>query len=182
MTETTIPAPVRHAPLWQIRLRLAWKSFLGNWALFRENPIGLVGIGLIVFFGLMAALHPILMKTVWDTRVYDPIIGYDTTIIVHPSPPRWLANPNNPLQEWSLRHLLGTDPLGRDVLSQLMYSTQSEFALGIMAAVVTVFIATTTGRGLRLLRRRDRHAVHAPGRPDDDAALHRHPDRLQHVV
>jgi peptide/nickel transport system permease protein len=42
-------------------------------------------------------------------------------------------------------HWLGTDPLGRDVLSQLLYSTRSAFFLGLVAALVTVFIATTVG-------------------------------------
>lgn len=39
----------------------------------------------------------------------------------------------------------GHRPVGRDVLSQLMYSTQSEFILGLLAAVVTVTIATSVG-------------------------------------
>lgn len=120
------------APLWRVRLSLAWKSFRNSWALFTENPIGLVGLGIIVFFGLFAAAHPILMRTVWERRVYDPVIGLDLEIPFHPSPP-------------SARHLLGTDPLGRDVLSQLMYSTRFEFALGIIAAVITVAIATSVG-------------------------------------
>jgi peptide/nickel transport system permease protein len=113
--------------------------------MFKENPIGLIGLAVILFFGLMAILHPILMATVWEQRVYDPIIGYDFEILAHPSPPSWLPQPDNPMHTPSLRHVLGTDPLGRDVLSQLMYSTQSEFALGIMAALVTVLIATTAG-------------------------------------
>ncbi len=147
MSEIVMPSgqPVVVPPLWQIRLRLALKSLRANWALFRENPIGVVGVVIILFFGLMALVHPILMKTVWEKRVYDPIIGYDATIIVHPSPPTWLSQPDNPLHTPSMRHILGTDPLGRDVLSQLMYSTQSEFGLGIMAALVTVIIATTVG-------------------------------------
>jgi peptide/nickel transport system permease protein len=64
--------------------------------------------------------------------VYNPIQGFDLQIPFHPSPP-------------SSRHLLGTDPLGRDVLSQLLYSTRWEFALGVLAAVVTVLVATTIG-------------------------------------
>ncbi len=132
--------------LWKIRLRLTWKSLKNSWALFRENPVGLIGLTIIIMFGLMALLHPILMSTVWPERIYDPIIGYDYEIIIHPSPPTWLPNPNpTPVQHSPFRHILGTDPLGRDVLSQLMYSTRSEFALGIMAAIVTVTIATTVG-------------------------------------
>lgn len=132
-------------PLWRVRLRLAWRSLQSSWGLFRENPIGLVGLGVIVIFGLMAVAHPILMRTVWEPGVYDPIIGYDYEVFSHPSPPSWMPQPDNPLHKPSLRHILGTDPLGRDIFSQLMYSTQSEFGLGIMAALVTVIIATTIG-------------------------------------
>ena len=121
-----------HVPLWRVRLRLLVKSLRTGWALFAENPIGLIGLGVIIFFGLLAAAHPILMNTVWEPRVYDPLMGYDMETAFHPSDP-------------SARHLLGTDPLGRDVLSQLMYSTRYEFALGIFSAVVTVVIATTIG-------------------------------------
>ena len=149
MSATGVPLSVTQLPMWRIRLGLTWKSFLSSWRLFKENPVGLVGIGLILFFGFLAMLHPILMATVWPRSVYDPVIGYDKDIIVHPSPPTWVSNASTeiisirPLPPFS--HILGTDPLGRDVLSQLMYSTQSEFALGIMAALVTVLIATMVG-------------------------------------
>ena len=100
--------------------------------MFAENPIGLLGLGAILFFGLFALAHPILMNTVWHPAIYDPVSGFDLEIAYHPSVP-------------SAKHLLGTDPLGRDVLSQLMYSTRWEFILGILAATVTVLIATTIG-------------------------------------
>jgi len=121
-----------YVPLWRVRLSLARKSLRANWALFAENPVGLVGLGVIIFFGLLAAAHPILMATVWPQNVYDPVTGIDLEAGFHPAGP-------------SPRHLLGTDPFGRDVLSQLMYSTRFEFALGILSAVITVLIATTIG-------------------------------------
>jgi peptide/nickel transport system permease protein len=83
-------------------------------------------------FALMAVAYPILMGTVWDANTYDPIVGYDYSQVEQPAPP-------------SAAHPLGTDPLGRDVLSQLLYSTASEFALGVVAALVTIIIATTVG-------------------------------------
>jgi peptide/nickel transport system permease protein len=125
-------AEVLQIPLWRIRLNLFLKSLRSSWALFAENPIGLLGLGVIIFFGLFALAHPILMNTVWDPVVYHPVSGFDMEIAFHPSPP-------------SARHLLGNDPLGRDVLSQLMYSTRFEFALGLIAATVTMTIATTIG-------------------------------------
>lgn len=119
-------------PLWRVRLRLYWKGLKENWALFAKNPIGLIGLGIILFFGLMALAHPILINTVWEPSVYDPVNGFDMNIALHPAPP-------------SARHLLGTDPTGRDVLSQLMFSARFEFALGVIASLTTVFIATTIG-------------------------------------
>ncbi|NIV31759.1 MAG: ABC transporter permease, partial [Anaerolineae bacterium] len=99
---------------------------------FAENKIGVVGLGIIAMFALMAVAYPILMGTVWDANTYDPIVGYDYNQVEQPAPP-------------SAAHPLGTDPLGRDVLSQLLYSTASEFALGVVAALVTIIIATTVG-------------------------------------
>jgi peptide/nickel transport system permease protein len=115
-----------------VRLLLLWRSLASNARMFAENPIGLVGLAIILLFAILAALHPILMENVWDRNTYDPVIGFDASIAGHPAPP-------------SAAHLLGTDPLGRDVLSQLMWSTRSEFALGVVAALVTVLIATTIG-------------------------------------
>jgi peptide/nickel transport system permease protein len=126
-----LPAEQQPA-LWRVRLNLLFKNLKNSWSIFAENPVGLFGLGLLIFFALLALAHPILMNTVWPRRIYDPIIGYDATIVAHPAAP-------------SARHLLGTDPLGRDVLSQLMYSTSSEFALGVIAALVTVTIGTTIG-------------------------------------
>ena len=118
--------------LFLARMRLALRSFKDGWAIFMESRIGLVSLTIIVIFALMAVSHPILMATVWDADIYGPVTGYAFDQVEQPAPPSW-------------KHLLGTDPLGRDVLSQLLSSTRSEFVLGITAALVTVIIATTVG-------------------------------------
>ena len=64
-------------PMWQIRLRLLRRSFSTTWGLFRENRMGMIGLGLIILFAAMAIAHPILMATVWDPAIYDPVTGYD---------------------------------------------------------------------------------------------------------
>jgi len=130
--QATSVQPNIKIPLWRVRLRLAWKSFKANWKLFVHNPIGVIGLVIILIFALMALSHPILMKYVWEPRVYDPVIGYDMEIFVHPSPP-------------SAQHLLGTDPLGRDIFSQLLYGTRFSFILGISSALISVIINTTIG-------------------------------------
>lgn len=118
--------------LWRLRLELAVRRLKESGRLFAKSRIGLVGVVIIVFFALLASAHPILMATIWEHRTYDPVVGFDGLVLSHPAPP-------------SFGHVLGTDPLGRDVLSMLMFSTQSEFLLGILAAVVTVIIATAVG-------------------------------------
>ena len=118
--------------LWKMRLGLAARGLKQSWSLFLGTRIGLLGLAIILFYLLLAAAHPILMHTVWDERTYDPIIGYAFDEPAQPAPP-------------SLRHPLGTDPLGRDILSQLMFSTRSEFLLGLLAALMTVCIGTMVG-------------------------------------
>ena len=121
------PSGIRRA-----KMRLALRGFRESWTIFVESRIGVIGLTVIVVFALMAVSHPILMATIWDDTTYDPVTGYAFDQIEQPAPPSWA-------------HPLGTDPLGRDVLSQLLSSTSSEFILGIVAALVTVTIATTVG-------------------------------------
>ena len=64
-------------PLWRIRWRLFRRSLATTWGLFRENKMGMFGLALIGLFALMAIIHPILMATVWEPAIYDPVNGYD---------------------------------------------------------------------------------------------------------
>ena len=123
---------VESPSLWRVRLGLATRSLRENWTLFLGTRIGMVGLAIILAYALLAAAHPVLMITVWEERIYDPVIGYAFDETRQPAPP-------------SLRHPLGTDPLGRDILSQLMFSARSEFMLGLLAAIVTVTIGTIVG-------------------------------------
>ncbi len=132
-------------PLWRVRLRLLRRSFSANWVIFKESRIGVVGLVIIIFFGLLAIAHPILMATIWNRDVYDPQIGYAPPQIIHKTLPDGTVQTiaiNNP-QPPSWSHWLGTTLHGQDVFSQLSYSARSEFFLGIMAAFITVFIGTT---------------------------------------
>lgn len=146
MTDLSQPAERAVYPsLWRARLGLWFKGLGQNWSIFAASKIGVVGLVIIVFFALMVIAYPLLRQTLWDERgfhptygaafeVYDPVRGYDLA-------PEGEAHPLSP----SLRHPLGTDLLGRDVLSQLMFSARDEFVLGLTAALVTAAIATLVG-------------------------------------
>ncbi len=166
---TSGEGPVVPDPMWKIRLQLFWKAFKRNWKLFTVNKIGVLGLGIIIAFALMAIAHPILMSRVWDPAIYDPVKGYDApttefTVVEEVVDPlsemdvntaRLMSNPFVKVGETvsipqqpappSDAHWLGTDPLGRDILSQLMYSARAAFLMGAIAAFVTVLIATTVG-------------------------------------
>jgi len=161
-------------PMWKIRWRLFKRSVGSTWGMFRENRMGLFGLALIILFAVMAVIHPILMSTIWDPRVYDPINGYDAVVTEYTVVEGEVTDPTSQiaLTEAKLRlnptikagdvvsvptqpapptidgeypHLLGTDARGRDILSQLLYSTRAAFFLGAVAAITTVLIATTVG-------------------------------------
>jgi peptide/nickel transport system permease protein len=118
----------------RLRLRTAmmWGQFKRSWSIFRGNNLAIIGLILIVIFGIMAISHPILLKTVWPSGTYDPVTGFDMTVFPHPAPP-------------STKHLLGTDPLGRDVLSMVLAATTPTFVLGLTAALCTAIVGTTIG-------------------------------------
>lgn len=121
-----------------IRSKLLWRAFKENWSIFSKSKIGMIGLYIVVIFAVAGFIvYPILANTAWKTTSlnamvsYNPITGYDF-LQNNPAPPSWA-------------HLLGTDPLGRDVLAQLLYSTPREFMLGIVAALITVIIGTLIG-------------------------------------
>lgn len=161
--------PVIQEPLWRIRLRLFRKSFRRNWGLFSANKIGVIGLVIIAVFALGGVLHPVLMATVWDPSIYNPVAGYDApvreyVIVEQVQDPetemdlataRLMTNPfievgdTVPIPQQpaapSGSHWLGTDPLGRDIFSQLIYSIRAAFAMGAIASLTAVVIATTVG-------------------------------------
>ena len=155
-------------------MSLLRRSVRGNWTIFRRNKMGITGLAIIGFWALMALLPSLFFATgFWNRAVYDPVTGLEpdpltrTVVMVErvtdpkieidrrsvmldrriPSDLQLGDTFEMPLQPAPPdgRHWLGTDPLGRDILSQLMHGARSSFFLGILAAVVTVAIGTLVG-------------------------------------
>nr|MBC8508901.1 ABC transporter permease subunit [Chloroflexota bacterium] len=124
--------PANRFGFWQqikIRSIISWRRTKMNWRIFAQSPLAIMGLILIVLFSLMAIAHPILMKTVWPRGIYDPATGFDLMVFPNPSPP-------------IPGHILGTDSLGRDVLSMILAATTPTFTVGITAALSTAFVGT----------------------------------------
>ena len=99
-----------------------------NWRVFRENLLGKLGLILLSIFALMAlsSFIPPLIDP-----MYHPMSGVDPQVSHSVGP--------------SLRHWLGTDFIGRDILSQLLAGARIAFMVGISAAFMSIFLGTIIG-------------------------------------
>ena len=70
--------------------------------------------------------------------VIAPYGPNDVNIMLRMKPPAWMDG-------GSSAHLLGTDEVGRDVLSRLIYGCQISLIVGLMSVVVSLIIGTTLG-------------------------------------
>lgn len=89
--------------------------------LIKRSPKLLVGICILTFYVLFAALGQVLYP-------------------VDPRKPYF-----NRLEPPSLEHPLGTDILGRDLLAQLIHGTGYSLKIGIMAALISLAIGIVVG-------------------------------------
>lgn len=128
--------PAEYVSIWWRRVRrraqTSWKRTGETWRIFAENRLAVFGLVLIGLYALMAIAPPILMSTTWSESVYDPAVGFDPMIFPHPAPP-------------SVEHLLGTDVLGRDVLSMLLAATPDTFVVALTAAAMAAAVGTVVG-------------------------------------
>ena len=104
------------------------ERFKENWRVFRENFLGKLGLILLSIFALMAicSFIPPLINP-----MYHPMSGVDPHVSHSVGP--------------SLRHWLGTDFIGRDILSQLLAGARIAFMVGISAAFMSIFLGTLIG-------------------------------------
>jgi ABC-type dipeptide/oligopeptide/nickel transport system permease subunit len=94
----------------------------------RGGPRLWVGVGLVGFFVLIALLAPLLAP-------HDPI---EQDLLSTQMPPAWM-------QGGEVTFPLGTDSLGRCVLSRLMYAAQTAIAVALIAASLAAIIGIAFG-------------------------------------
>lgn len=96
---------------------------------FGARPVAGAGAVIVLLFSACALLAPLIAP-------HDPLHG---TLAQRLLPPVWMGG--------SAAYPLGTDSLGRDLLSRLIWGTRMSFGLGL----VSVAFAATTGTVLGLL-------------------------------
>ena len=101
---------------------------LSFWRSFRENRGAVIGLWVLTFIIVMALFAPILAP-------HDPLEQYrDFTKL----PPVWTEN-----GQWQFA--LGTDAVGRDVLSRLMYGARISLFIGVTVMSVSMLFGIALG-------------------------------------
>jgi peptide/nickel transport system permease protein len=92
------------------------------WQRLRRNKLAILGTGVIIGLVLTAALAPLIVPYSPDTQ-----------------------NLSNTLAGPSLRHWFGTDLLGRDYFSRVVYGSRVSVTIGVVATLISVSIGLTLG-------------------------------------
>ena len=88
----------------------------------RQNPLAAVSAIVILIFILMAIFAPLIAP--YGETEQDLL---------------------NRLQDPSLTHLLGTDELGRDLFSRMLYGSRLSIAIGILPSLISLIIGVIAG-------------------------------------
>ena len=98
------------------------------WGYFKANKGAVAGLVVVVLVLLMALLAPVLAP-------YPPDLT-DTAVFL--KPPAWQLGGTS-------AHLLGTDAIGRDILSRLMHGARLSLVIGIAVVALSVVLGTVLG-------------------------------------
>ncbi len=106
-----------------------------TWRRLKKNKLALVGLGIILVFVVVGVLQ-VVAYPLTDGRgltPYDPNeVNYDLSPTGHGSPP-------------SFSHPMGTDYLGRDILSRVLVATRISLLVGVIAVAIAVTIGLIAG-------------------------------------
>ena len=96
-------------------MRRAWKRF-------RRHKLGLFGLAVVIMLSLSSLLAPVILP--WNPNEVDLTERYQ--------PPSW-------------RNLLGTDQLGRDILTRVIYAGRVSLMVGVLAVALQMVIGVSLG-------------------------------------
>ena len=95
---------------------------------FLKNKTGVAGLIIIVVFTLVAILAPVITP-------HDP---NENALYDQLKPPIWTS-------EGALKNLLGTDDMGRDLLTRIIYGARVSLTLGVVSVGIAFLIGSFLG-------------------------------------
>jgi peptide/nickel transport system permease protein len=108
----------------RIRWNARKRSLADGWRIYRRGTFGVIGLGILIFFGLMALFADVLV------------------------PPERLEVINatgQPMAPPTSGFPLGTDESGRSVLDLVIQGSQISLFVGLLATALTMFIGSVIG-------------------------------------
>ena len=112
---------------WEARVERLWAArpspWRDAWYELARNKLAVVGSVIVVFFTLVAIVGPVLAPYDYAKQVLS----------------------DNLLPPLSKGHLLGTDALGRDLLSRLLLGIRISMAVGLGTTAIALSIGTVAG-------------------------------------
>ena len=116
-TMTALPAISGNAPK-----KTSKSLWADSWMRLRKNHAAMVSLFLVLFICAVAILAPFIAPYPFDEQNISMV-----------------------LQSPSSQHWLGTDALGRDMLSRIIYGARMSMAVGIFTAIISLFIGAAYG-------------------------------------
>lgn len=114
----------KKAKAWKIEHESQLKEFRFTLHLIRRNPLSFIGITILLILILLAIFAPI-------------IAPYPGDIIE--------THASERLQAPSWKHLMGTDDLGRDILSRIIFGTRASLKIAIIVLLIAASIGIILG-------------------------------------
>jgi oligopeptide transport system permease protein len=104
------------------------------WTRLKRNRAAMAGLFVIVFFALVALFAPLLAP-------YSPVLQTGNNSLRQPS---WVHT-GAVSKQGVPEHLLGTDAIGRDIFSQLIYGTRVSLIVGFIPQFIILLIGIPIG-------------------------------------
>lgn len=106
-----------------------------TWRRLKKNKLALVGLGIIIVF-IVVGLIQVIAYPLTDGRGLVPM---DPNAVDYALSPDGLGSPP------SLEHPMGTDYLGRDILSRALVATRISLLVGVIAVAIALVIGLAAG-------------------------------------
>jgi len=132
---TAIRTPAEEEIRRQFALRKPTSLYQDAWRRLRKNQASVAGAVLVGVFALLA--------------IFAPVIAPHPPQEIYPSnsyrQAAWITVPDDPIHTGKSEFLLGTDSIGRDVLSRVINGARTSLAVGFIPMLVIVLVGTVIG-------------------------------------
>jgi len=97
-------------------------NWVASWRRFRSSGLAMFGLSYFIFIVLVAILAPVISPYPYDK------VDYNVTLQL----PTW-------------QHWMGTDALGRDLMTRLMWGARPMLMVGVLTGVIGMVIGVPLG-------------------------------------